>query len=257
MATRKKFFDSADLAARGWHEHAVREFLGHPVKNWPRRGHLYLAVHVEMIEQGTNALQRAATWHQRDEEYRTRREAREARAAALNARRTALYRLFDAAGVLLYVGIASHLPRRFEKHAKDKPWWTDVARKEIEWFDGRSAAESAEEFAIVAERPLHNKKMAREEDRVRYLHRWLEQCLLDGHEHPFDVETDDEFDKLWEAWCALTDEIDDHVLRGRERLGDGLCRRCQEAHPCAVVREVAARFSEHPQYAPLWEPSSA
>lgn len=71
-------------------------------------------------------------------------------------RRTAVYRFYDTDGSLLYVGVAVDPKARWYGHAQDKPWWPDVAVKEIEWFDGRSAAERAEIKAIQDERPRYN-----------------------------------------------------------------------------------------------------
>jgi prevent-host-death family protein len=70
--------------------------------------------------------------------------------------RTALYRLYDEAGTLLYIGI-SHQPEvRFEQHSKSKEWWPHVARREVEWFNDRPTAAKAEEEAIRSEDPEHN-----------------------------------------------------------------------------------------------------
>lgn len=82
--------------------------------------------------------------------------------------RTALYRLYDEAGTLLYIGI-SHDPRiRFEQHAREKPWWPQVARREIQWFDDRPSAARTEADAIRAEDPEHNSTYSRRIDR-RYM----------------------------------------------------------------------------------------
>lgn len=70
-------------------------------------------------------------------------------------RATCVYRLYDAADRLLYVGLSMSPHGRFEKH-KRKPWWRDVERTEIEWFAGREAAKAAERSAIHHENPLHN-----------------------------------------------------------------------------------------------------
>lgn len=70
--------------------------------------------------------------------------------------RTALYRLYDAAGHLLYVGISKFPKFRFTEHAGDKNWWHLVAEKVIEWRDSREEALRAESEAIVKERPLYN-----------------------------------------------------------------------------------------------------
>ncbi|MDX2527998.1 GIY-YIG nuclease family protein [Streptomyces europaeiscabiei] len=71
-------------------------------------------------------------------------------------RRTALYRLFDAQGRLLYVGIAFNPRARWRGHCSTKSWWQHVDRREVEWHDSRSEALTAEAAAIVEERPLYN-----------------------------------------------------------------------------------------------------
>jgi len=70
--------------------------------------------------------------------------------------RTALYRFFDAAGQLLYVGVSGNTEARWRQHAESKPWWSDVADKTTEWLDSRPEALDAERAAIRAEKPLHN-----------------------------------------------------------------------------------------------------
>lgn len=67
---------------------------------------------------------------------------------------TWLYRLFDARGILLYVGI-TRSPYRLEAHRR-KPWGRGIAYVEWEWFFHRRRALNAEAAAIVAERPLMN-----------------------------------------------------------------------------------------------------
>lgn len=70
--------------------------------------------------------------------------------------RSALYRLYDSEGVLLYVGISRYPDERFKEHAGDKLWWHHVARKEITWHDNRVEALSSEAAAMKNERPLYN-----------------------------------------------------------------------------------------------------
>lgn len=72
------------------------------------------------------------------------------------SRRTAVYRPYDAAGTLLYVGKSRNPAGRCKQHAKVKPWWPDVARVDVEWFDSGDEAEAAEIAAIRAERPRWN-----------------------------------------------------------------------------------------------------
>ncbi|MFC9341436.1 hypothetical protein ACFT0G_25405 [Streptomyces sp. NPDC057020] len=70
--------------------------------------------------------------------------------------RTALYRLYDDAELLLYVGVADNPRVRFGQHARDKPWWPKVTSREIEWFGSRDEALAAEVRAITEELPRHN-----------------------------------------------------------------------------------------------------
>ncbi|MFD9603287.1 GntR family transcriptional regulator [Streptomyces sp. NPDC059970] len=70
--------------------------------------------------------------------------------------RTALYRLYDADGNLLYVGITNDTQRRFASHRRTKSWWPDVERDETVWLNSLPLAEKAEKDAIAAERPRHN-----------------------------------------------------------------------------------------------------
>ncbi|HEY9408453.1 MAG TPA: GntR family transcriptional regulator [Jiangellaceae bacterium] len=72
--------------------------------------------------------------------------------------RTALYRLYDATDRLLYIGITKTPATRWQQHAREKSdsWWSDVARKTIEWFNSRPEAEVAEVNAIRTEGPPYN-----------------------------------------------------------------------------------------------------
>jgi predicted GIY-YIG superfamily endonuclease len=70
---------------------------------------------------------------------------------------TQMYRLYNADGTLLYVGISWSALSRITQHKTDKPWWTTVTRVDITTIPGdRAAAESAERHAIHTEQPLHN-----------------------------------------------------------------------------------------------------
>lgn len=69
---------------------------------------------------------------------------------------TAIYRLYDADNRLLYVGISRDVEKRWATHKKTKPWWKEVARKDVVWLKSRTAAFHAEHLAIVEEHPLHN-----------------------------------------------------------------------------------------------------
>lgn len=69
---------------------------------------------------------------------------------------TTLYRLYSNAGRLLYVGVADNWPSRMKQHAREKPWWGEVASTRFEQYDSRDKALSAEAAAIRSERPIHN-----------------------------------------------------------------------------------------------------
>lgn len=75
-------------------------------------------------------------------------------------RRTALYRLFDANDALLYAGIAFDPKARWLDHRRDKPWWPEVHRKQVDWFPSRERAAAVETEVIATERPLYNKQGA-------------------------------------------------------------------------------------------------
>lgn len=70
--------------------------------------------------------------------------------------RTALYRHFDAAGQLLYVGISLSAVQRLAQHKQTARWFTNLARIDIEWFPNRRLAEQAERAAIWHESPRFN-----------------------------------------------------------------------------------------------------
>lgn len=70
--------------------------------------------------------------------------------------RTALYRHFDAAGALLYVGISLNTIQRTQQHKHGARWFEQIARIDIEWHDSRPAALTAEAIAIAMEAPQFN-----------------------------------------------------------------------------------------------------
>lgn len=68
-----------------------------------------------------------------------------------------LYRMYDAAGELLYVGVTKMGVERFEKHGREKTWWREVVRIDVEHFESRWAVHFAEVKAIHEERPRYNR----------------------------------------------------------------------------------------------------
>lgn len=81
------------------------------------------------------------------------RELKEDELAPLNH---ILYRLFDEAGALLYIGITSDPVARIASHRADKWWWEEVADKRFEYMGSRAELEAAERLAIIRERPMYN-----------------------------------------------------------------------------------------------------
>jgi hypothetical protein len=69
---------------------------------------------------------------------------------------TAVYRLYNVAGALLYVGIADDPDVRFGQHAAEKLWWRDVAVDRVVWYRDRQAAAAEELRAIYEEHPAFN-----------------------------------------------------------------------------------------------------
>lgn len=77
------------------------------------------------------------------------------RAAALDARETALYRYWSGE-TLLYVGISHDAFVRAGQHAERSSWYRSADRVTIERFPTRSAAREAELAAIAGEAPMFN-----------------------------------------------------------------------------------------------------
>ena len=61
---------------------------------------------------------------------------------------------------LLYVGSTNRQAQRWNEHAENQPWWSDVTRSTVEHFDSESAMLSAERQAIQTENPVWNVKHA-------------------------------------------------------------------------------------------------
>jgi hypothetical protein len=70
--------------------------------------------------------------------------------------KTALYRHFDADGLLLYVGISLHSIQRTMQHKLGARWFEQIAQIAIEWHPSREAALACEAIAIARENPAFN-----------------------------------------------------------------------------------------------------
>lgn len=78
----------------------------------------------------------------------------------------ALYRLYDEDDRLLYVGVSDAPELRWKQHGYEKPWWGEVARKEVEWLPTRTKGLAAERRAIVEESPAYNVRSANGNSRL-------------------------------------------------------------------------------------------
>lgn len=78
------------------------------------------------------------------------------RQARDGAEKPAVYRAFDKADQLLYIGSSKNLPARLRSHHNSTWWWPVVKRVEHESFETLHAAREAEKKAIQAERPKMN-----------------------------------------------------------------------------------------------------
>lgn len=70
---------------------------------------------------------------------------------------TYLYRQYDKAGQLLYIGISCSFMARITKHAFSSSWFPDVNNINIEKFESRELAALAERTAIKKEKPMYNR----------------------------------------------------------------------------------------------------
>lgn len=67
-----------------------------------------------------------------------------------------LYRHYNEAGELLYVGVSSRVMRRTREHEKNSAWFGDTFKISIERFPNRDHLLEAEKQAIKNERPKYN-----------------------------------------------------------------------------------------------------
>jgi predicted GIY-YIG superfamily endonuclease len=72
---------------------------------------------------------------------------------------TWLYRHFDDAGVLLYVGITDDLAQRRREHEHSSDWFARVVETMTVRYPTRVAAVEAERMAIAFERPAFNRAL--------------------------------------------------------------------------------------------------
>lgn len=76
---------------------------------------------------------------------------------------TALYRVFDHQGVLLYVGITGDMSARLRQHKEHFDWWPEVCSVHSESKDCRAHAAALERVAIRFEAPKYNRLLVRDQ----------------------------------------------------------------------------------------------
>jgi predicted GIY-YIG superfamily endonuclease len=77
--------------------------------------------------------------------------------AAPAEERCLLYRHFDEADTLLYIGISDNLARRGGEHAQSSAWVAFAHHATATWMDDRGVAATAEIAAIRNEKPIFNR----------------------------------------------------------------------------------------------------
>lgn len=69
---------------------------------------------------------------------------------------TLVYRLYNAADELIYVGITGNPEQRFKYHWRHQPWWDEVRRSKFTVFPTEVAARQAERALIESVLPREN-----------------------------------------------------------------------------------------------------
>ncbi|MEV4521496.1 GIY-YIG nuclease family protein [Micromonospora tulbaghiae] len=152
---------------------------------------------------------------------------------------TALYRLRNRDGQLLYVGITSSPGSRMSAHRREKPWWPEVdpARTTYQWLPNRPAAERAEVAAIAQEAPRYNladnpAERAAMSARAREVS--LARMASCGGEMPA------EWAAIADAIEAVKDPVERARLAGQQLAEVPVTQRALRAVRGAAVREMQA-----------------
>lgn len=81
--------------------------------------------------------------------------------------KTALYRHYDEANKLLYVGVSISALTRYLSHKNGSDWSDEAVRMEVEWFNSREEALDAEIEAIKNELPIYNIQHKRKKQKTK------------------------------------------------------------------------------------------
>lgn len=69
---------------------------------------------------------------------------------------SAVYRIYDKHGALLYIGMSYDPETRVRVQRREKPWGHQIARHEVDWHPNRAASQRAERLLIEGLQPRHN-----------------------------------------------------------------------------------------------------
>lgn len=94
-------------------------------------------------------------------------------------RRCAVYRHYDAEGLLLYVGISIDPDTRQKQHRDGANWWRFSSTCDVDWYLTESDAAAAERKAIVHEAPIFNRAAANTERNARAIRYLVDHDALD------------------------------------------------------------------------------
>lgn len=165
-----------------------------------------------------------------------------------------LYRLYDADGRLLYIGISYSAIARYAQHKADKPWIGDVCRIDIETHEvSRAEILEIERQAIISERPQHNvvHSTAKAPDEIPdgVTEFWAAELSVGPHLHLIAAHMDELISAHNKLGYAISQRDFNHMMAavaGSLRLADR-CPQCGHLnYPIGVKRDrktwVTARY---------------
>lgn len=69
---------------------------------------------------------------------------------------SAVYRIYNTAGDLIYVGMSYDPDVRVRVQRREKVWGHEISRHEVDWHPNRAASQRAEEQLIKERQPRYN-----------------------------------------------------------------------------------------------------
>lgn len=139
----------------------------------------------------------------------------------------AVYRFYDEADTLLYVGMTTKFANRLRQHTYSTDWKEDIKYITVDWHQDADQALVAEQMAIIEEKPLHN----------------LQVCDVPPADHDVIIErlTADPF----LTYSAIAEEYDVTRERIRQIVPPGLAQKRKAGRDQARLEsELAERILE-------------